>query len=80
MIDTIQGLLGALSGGLVGLTLGLIGGGGSILAVALMVYVVGVAGSALARRLSRRGTLTTVFAALIFAVAVYMLWQSWRAF
>ncbi|MFT8675000.1 MAG: sulfite exporter TauE/SafE family protein [Acetobacter sp.] len=31
------------SGGLVGFTLGLIGGGGSILAVPLMVYVVGVA-------------------------------------
>lgn len=34
--------LGALSGGLVGFTLGLFGGGGSILAVPLMVYVVGV--------------------------------------
>ncbi|MFW7268981.1 sulfite exporter TauE/SafE family protein [Gluconacetobacter sp. Hr-1-5] len=32
-----------LSGALVGFTLGLIGGGGSILAVPLMVYVVGVA-------------------------------------
>jgi uncharacterized membrane protein YfcA len=31
-----------LSGALVGLTLGLIGGGGSILAVPLMVYVIGV--------------------------------------
>ncbi|QEO17428.1 sulfite exporter TauE/SafE family protein [Acetobacter vaccinii] len=35
--------LEALSGALVGFTLGLIGGGGSILAVPLMVYVVGVA-------------------------------------
>ena len=35
-------LLGALSGVLVGFTLGLVGGGGSILAVPLMVYVVGV--------------------------------------
>lgn len=35
--------LGALSGGIVGFTLGLVGGGGSILAVPLMVYVVGVA-------------------------------------
>lgn len=43
MIDTLQAALGALSGGLVGLTLGLVGGGGSILGVPLMVYVVGVA-------------------------------------
>lgn len=35
-------LLDALSGGLVGFTLGLIGGGGSVLAVPLMVYLVGV--------------------------------------
>jgi len=35
-------LLSLLSGALVGLVLGLIGGGGSILAVPLMVYVVGV--------------------------------------
>ena len=38
----MQYLLGALSGVLVGFTLGLVGGGGSILAVPLMVYVVGV--------------------------------------
>jgi uncharacterized membrane protein YfcA len=37
-----QYLLGLGSGGLVGFCLGLIGGGGSILAVPLMVYVVGV--------------------------------------
>lgn len=42
MYDTLHYILGALSGGLVGLTLGLVGGGGSILAVPLMVYVVGV--------------------------------------
>ena len=36
-------ILGALSGGLVGFSLGLVGGGGSILAVPLMVYLVGVA-------------------------------------
>jgi uncharacterized protein len=34
--------LGGLSGSLVGFTLGLVGGGGSILAVPLMVYLVGV--------------------------------------
>lgn len=42
MFDTVQYLLGALSGGLVGFTLGMVGGGGSILAVPLMVYLVGV--------------------------------------
>ena len=42
MLDTIQYLLGALSGALVGFSLGLVGGGGSILAVPLMVYLVGV--------------------------------------
>lgn len=44
MIPTVtQGALGLVSGALVGFSLGLIGGGGSILAVPLMVYVVGVA-------------------------------------
>jgi uncharacterized protein len=42
MLDTIQYLLGAGSGVLVGFVLGLVGGGGSILAVPLMVYLVGV--------------------------------------
>jgi len=42
-LDTFQYLLGGLSGGIVGFTLGLVGGGGSILAVPLMVYLVGVA-------------------------------------
>ncbi|QQR41260.1 sulfite exporter TauE/SafE family protein [Devosia rhizoryzae] len=42
VLEPLQYLLGTLSGGLVGFTLGLFGGGGSILAVPLMVYVVGV--------------------------------------
>lgn len=42
MLDTIQYILGAGSGVLVGFVLGLFGGGGSILAVPLMVYLVGV--------------------------------------
>jgi uncharacterized protein len=42
IISTTQGLLGLASGMLVGFSLGLVGGGGSILAVPLMVYVVGV--------------------------------------
>ena len=42
IISTTQDVLGLVSGSLVGFTLGLVGGGGSILAVPMMVYVVGV--------------------------------------
>ncbi len=38
----MQSVLALVSGGLVGFSLGLVGGGGSVLAVPLMVYVVGV--------------------------------------
>ncbi|MBN9348076.1 MAG: sulfite exporter TauE/SafE family protein [Devosia sp.] len=41
-LSPIQYLLGALSGSAVGLSLGLFGGGGSILAVPLLVYLVGL--------------------------------------
>jgi uncharacterized membrane protein YfcA len=41
-LEPLQYLLGAISGGLVGFVLGLVGGGGSILAVPLMVYLVRV--------------------------------------
>ena len=42
IISAAQSVLGLASGMLVGFSLGLVGGGGSILAVPLMVYVVGV--------------------------------------
>ncbi|TFI59736.1 sulfite exporter TauE/SafE family protein [Sphingomonas parva] len=42
MLEPIQYVLGGGSGALVGFVLGLVGGGGSILAVPLMVYLVGV--------------------------------------
>lgn len=42
MIDTLHFALGGVSGALVGFVLGLVGGGGSILAVPLLLYVVGV--------------------------------------
>jgi uncharacterized protein len=42
MLEPLQYVLGAFSGALVGFSLGLVGGGGSILAVPLMVYLVGV--------------------------------------
>lgn len=41
-MSAVQILLALLSGSVVGLSLGLIGGGGSILAVPLMIYVVGI--------------------------------------
>src|SRR3569833_941238 len=41
-LEMAQYAIGALSGALVGLSLGLFGGGGLILAVPLMVYLVGV--------------------------------------
>lgn len=42
ILEPFQYALGAFSGVLVGFVLGLVGGGGSILAVPLMVYLVGV--------------------------------------
>ena len=42
MLDAAQYALGAFSGLIVGFVLGLVGGGGSILAVPLIVYLVGV--------------------------------------
>ena len=41
-LDPSQIVLGLCSGVLVGFTLGMFGGGGSVLAVPLMVYIVGV--------------------------------------
>ena len=42
MIGVAEGLVDAAAGSLVGFSLGLVGGGGSILAVPLLIYVVGV--------------------------------------
>ena len=42
VLSTVQAVLASASGGIVGYSLGLVGGGGSILAVPLLVYVVGV--------------------------------------
>jgi len=41
-VSAIAALLTLASGGLIGIVLGLVGGGGSILAVPLLVYVLGV--------------------------------------
>ena len=42
MLSLTEGALGVASGSLVGFSLGLVGGGGSIVAVPLLVYLVGV--------------------------------------
>lgn len=41
-MDALQAGLALASGSLVGFTLGLVGGGGSVLAVPLLVYLVGI--------------------------------------
>lgn len=41
-LELVQYLIGAVCGGAIGFTLGLIGGGGSVLAVPLLIYIVGV--------------------------------------
>jgi len=41
-MDLLHPLLAVLSGAIVGFTLGLIGGGGSIMATPLLLYVVGL--------------------------------------
>lgn len=84
MPDLVTGVLATGSGGIVGLVLGLVGGGGSILAVPLLVYVVGVASphvaigtSAIAVSASALGNLLTHWrlgnvkgrCAAVFAVA-----------
>ncbi len=60
-MTTLQMLLAVLSGSIVGLSLGLIGGGGSILAVPLMIYVVGVSSPHLAIGSSAVAVATNAF-------------------
>ena len=64
-LEPIQYGLGALSGGLVGFTLGLFGGGGSILAVPLMVYLVGIPNPHLAIGTSAFAVAVNAFANLL---------------
>ncbi|MGO6816796.1 sulfite exporter TauE/SafE family protein [Rhizobium brockwellii] len=89
-IDLTHYLLGALSGGLVGFSLGLFGGGGSILAVPLLVHLVGVADAHVAIATSavavaanalisllmhaRHGTVRWRYAALYSATGVIGAW------
>jgi uncharacterized membrane protein YfcA len=58
-------VLAALSGGAVGFTLGLVGGGGSILAVPLLLYVVGIKNPHIAIGTSALAVSVNAFANLI---------------
>ena len=65
MLEPIQYLLGIAAGGVVGFVLGLVGGGGSILAVPLMVYLVGVPNPHMAIGTSAFAVSANAFANLI---------------
>ena len=58
-------LLAAISGGIVGIVLGLVGGGGSILAVPLLVYLVGVTNPHVAIGTSALSVAASAAAALV---------------
>lgn len=62
---TISDFLAVLSGAIVGLTLGVVGGGGSILAVPLLLYVVGVSNPHVAIGTSALAVSANAFANLI---------------
>jgi uncharacterized membrane protein YfcA len=64
MLSEFQYLLGGLSGVLIGFTLGLVGGGGSVLAVPLMIYLVGVKSPHLAIGTSALGVAANALAGL----------------
>ena len=75
MMSLTQGLLGAASGSLVGFSLGLVGGGGSILAVPLMVYLVGVPSAHLAIGTSSRAVAASAaFSLMIHARTGMVKW------
>jgi Predicted permeases len=64
-LSLLQYGLGAVSGALVGFSLGLVGGGGSILAVPLIVYLVGVREPHLAIGTSAFAVATNAFVSLL---------------
>lgn len=76
LLEPLQYALGALSGSVVGFTLGLFGGGGSILAVPLMVYVVGVPNPHLAIGTSAFAVAANAFANMLgHAKAGHVKWR-----
>jgi len=80
-VTTLQAALALLSGSGVGFTLGLIGGGGSILAVPLLLYVVGIGSPHLAIGTSALAVSASAFANLaIHARAGNVKWPCAGAF
>jgi uncharacterized protein len=65
VLSWTQHALAVLSGGAVGFSLGLIGGGGSILAVPLLLYVVGIGDAHVAIGTSALSVAANAFANLI---------------
>ncbi len=63
-LSTLQAVLSVLSGSTVGFALGLIGGGGSILAVPLLLYVVGLPNAHVAIGTSALAVAANAFASL----------------
>ncbi len=63
-LSLLRAILSVLSGSAVGFALGLIGGGGSILAVPLLLYVVGLPNAHLAIGTSALAVATNAFANL----------------
>lgn len=64
-VDIVQDSLALVCGGAVGFSLGLIGGGGSVLAVPLLLYVVGVSDPHLAIGTSALAVAVNAFANLV---------------
>jgi len=76
MISSLQTVLGLASGSLVGFSLGLVGGGGSILAVPLLVYLVGVPSTHVAIGTSAVAVAVSAAANLIgHALQGYVKWR-----
>ena len=74
-MDSATILEALVSGGVIGLILGLVGGGGSILAVPLLIYVVGVGSPHAAI-----GTAARVAAVRKRVIIVIVLKKGWRCF
>ncbi|MFC3671813.1 sulfite exporter TauE/SafE family protein [Novosphingobium pokkalii] len=80
-MDLLPAILSVGSGALVGFTLGLVGGGGSVMAVPLMVYVVGVKQPHLAIGTSALAVAANAFAGLVgHARAGNVNWRCGAAF
>ena len=76
-MDPLQPLLAAVSGAFSGFSLGLIGGGGSVLAVPMLIYLVGISDAHLAIGTSALAVSTSAFANLIpHARAGHVRWRT----